>query len=136
VRGGFLRLLGKTVSAMLLHTAVYLLRDGNIDTSEMPLFYPDTPLKETDGIDRSGQVYRTVQRADSSLDEQPEEIAATVLCLLVGAGVSGLGNVRHFIVLGGLSSPPGAYERVGVLSALIDFHPGWSQMEEQELLIF
>jgi hypothetical protein len=38
-RAGFLCLLGKTVSAMLLDTAVYLLRDGNIDNNEMPLFY-------------------------------------------------------------------------------------------------
>jgi hypothetical protein len=119
---------------MLLNLSVYLLHD-NIDNSEMPYFYPDTLLKEADGVGGLGQIYRTVQRADSSA--QSDDIAALALCLLVCAGSGRLGTVRHFIVLGGLSSPPGAYERIGVLSAIENSHPGWyTEMEEWEVLIF
>ena len=67
-----------------------------------------------DAVDGLGQIYRTAHRMEFSLDEQPEDMTVKGHFLIVSAGHGGLGHVRHFIALGGLPSPPGTYERVGI----------------------
>jgi hypothetical protein len=152
ISGGFLRLSGR-VLPMLLDLAVNKLRYGkdkrisrqlgdgadfgdsygNLNNEMLPYLYPDTPLSGADGLDAFGNTYRTARRTDSSAEQQPDEMAVQVLCLLV----SSRHPTRNFVVLGGLPSPPGAFERIGFLFAMEDRHPSWfGDMEKQEVLIF
>ena len=121
VKGGFLRISGKIFQAMLLDSTVYVLGDGEDSrttarpkhgtdvgkTLEYNLFSPDTLLREVDGLDASGSTYRTAQRTRASLQQKSEAIVANVVCLLVLTKQRPpRGEVRCFVVLGGLSSPP------------------------------
>jgi hypothetical protein len=110
---------------MLLESLVHVLRDGDIDNSSTAPIFPDTKLKGANGVDRFGNTYRTVRQAGHLEDPHPKSIAVPVFCLLVSVGSSSLGRMRHFMVLGGLSSPPGAFELIGFLSAVEHGHPGW-----------
>jgi hypothetical protein len=145
VKDGFLRVSGKVFHAMLLDSAIYILDGEDIVDNPQPrkgvpesLFFPDTPLREADGLDASESAYRTVRRAEAPHDLQPDGIVGKVVCLLVLTKQRPpRGEARCFIVLGGLSSPPGAYERIGFVEAEECYDHVWfTEMKQQELLIF